>query len=276
MYKVIASLTTSPSRLLRIEPVIKSLLEQDYPPWKIEINLPNKYKNTEEYEIPAFLQVDMITGQKKYPNVDIHRQEKDIGPASKIVPTLLRYREDKDAFLISFDDDHKYPPKMISTLLKGLHLYGDKNVYAIGGINMHLGPKMTLEGFNHYKTCQVDVIEGVFGVLYNPRLFPEDLKSYFDIVTKSKECLTSDDITISNYLAWKKIPIIRVHFKNFNKLILYKMILFKGLIIKESEKDGNAIHLMAGGHKRRYFDACLFLKERGMLHLKIRRGCENA
>jgi hypothetical protein len=278
MYKVIVSLTTSPSRLKLLEPAIESFLKQEYVPHQIEINLPMKYKNKEEYIIPDFLLPNPDgSGQcLKYPTVKIFRQDQDIGPATKIIPTILRYKNDPDAYVISFDDDHKYPDKMVSTLLKGLKLYGDKNVYTIGGINMHVGAKMTLEGFNPYVTGQVDVVEGVFGVLYNPRLFDDDLIPYFEKIIKCKECLTSDDITISNYLAMKNIKIIRLHFKNFNKLILYKMILFKGLIIKESEKDGNAIHLMPGGHKRRYFDACIFLKEHGLLFLNIRKGCVNA
>jgi hypothetical protein len=72
----------------------------------------------------------------------------------------------------------------------------------------------------------------------------------------------------------KDIKIIRLHFKNFNKLILYKMILFKGLIIPEAANDG-AIHLMPGGHKRRYFDACIFLKKNGLLFLNIRKGLQH-
>jgi hypothetical protein len=95
-------------------------------------------------------------------------------------------------------------------------------------------------------------------------------------VIQCKECLTSDDITISNYLAWKKVPIIRLNFKNFNKWILYKMIIFKNLHIKDSANDGNAIHLMPGGHKRRYFDACVYLRKHGMLYLNIRKGCIHA
>lgn len=275
MYKVVATLTTSPSRLLQLEPVIQSLLQQDYKPWQIDINLPILYKNKEEYVIPSFL-LPKPDGSYKYPNVKVFRQEKDIGPATKILPTLLRYKNDKDVYAISFDDDHRYPDKMISTLLKGVTLYGENKVYTIGGINMYVGANMTLEGFNPYRTCKVDVLEGVFGVLYNPRVIPDDIVDYFEIVTQNKECLTSDDITLSNYLAWKKIDIVRLHFKNFNKLILYKLILFKGLTIKASEKDGNAIHMLPGGHKRRYFDACLFLKSKGLLHLTIRKGCQTA
>jgi len=274
MYKVVVTLTTSPSRLNLLEPVIQSFLTQEYVPHQIEINLPMKYKNKEEYVIPPFL-LPREDGTYKYEKVKIFRQEKDIGPATKVVPTLLRYLDDKEVYIASFDDDHRYPPKMISTLLKGVALYGDKNVYTIGGIDIYAGAKMTLESFNPYMTCKVDVLEGVFGVLYNPRLIQADIKEYYDKIITCKECLTSDDITLSNYLAWKNISIVRLHFKNFNKLILYKLILFKGLIIKESEKDGNAIHLLPGGHKRRYFDACVWLKNQGMLHLKIRRGCAN-
>lgn len=275
MYKVIISLTTSPSRLKLIEPAIESFLAQDYNVHAIELNIPLKYKNKEEYEIPDFL-LPNEEGIFKYPNVKIFRIEKDIGPATKVVPTLLRYKNDPDAYIVTFDDDHKYPDKMVSTLLKGLVKFGDKNIYTIGGLYMFVGSKMTLEGYNPYKTCQVDVLEGVFGVLYNPRLFENDLMDYMNKVIQCKECLTSDDITLSNYLAWKKVPIIRLNFKNFNKWILYKMIIFKNLHIKDSANDGNAIHLMPGGHKRRYFDACVYLRKNGMLYLNIRKGCIHA
>ena len=264
MYNVIVSLTTSPSRLLLLEPVIQSILLQDYPVSRIEVNLPDLYKNKEEYTIPNFF--------SKYPKVHIYRVGNDIGPACKIIPTVLRYRTDPNVYIMSLDDDHRYPDKMLSTLLKGLVVFGDKNVYTIGGINMYVGAKNTLVGINVYKTAPVDVVEGVFGVLYNPRLFDADVKEYFDTIIQCKECLTSDDITISNYLAGKGVKIIRLNFRSFNKLTLYKKILFKNLTIKESEKDKNAIHLMAGGHKRRYFDACKWLRDRDMLFLNIKIG----
>jgi hypothetical protein len=262
MFKVVVSLTTSPSRLQLLEPVIQSIYRQSYIVDKIEINLPLKYKNKEEYVIPEFL--------KKYSKVNIYRQDIDIGPGTKIVPTILRYLNSPDIYIVSLDDDHCYPSQIVETLLKGIILYGDKNIYTIGGINIYVGANCTLTSINVYKTAPVDVLEGVFGVLYNPRLFAPDLKDYFNKVIQCKECLTSDDITLSNYLAWKNITIMRLNFKSFNKLILYKKILFRNLTIKESEKDGNAIHLMAGGHKRRYFDACVWLKNNNMLYLKIR------
>lgn len=262
MYKIVVSLTTSPGRVKLLEPVIKSIYKQDYPVERIEINIPLKYKNKEEYEIPNFLE--------KYSKVFVYRPEKDIGPGTKIIPTILRYLNDPDVYIVSIDDDHSYPDKIVSTLVKGIDMFGPSNIYTIGGINMYVGPKCTLTSVNVYKTAPVDVLEGVFGVLYNPRLFTDEIRTYMDTVIECKECLTSDDITISNYMAWKKIKIIRLNLKSFNKLILYKKILFQGLAIKESEKDKNAIHLMSGGHKRRYFDACVWLKERDMLYLDIK------
>jgi len=262
-YKIIVSLTTSPSRLLLLEPVIQSFLCQDYPISHVELNLPDKYKNTEEYVIPDFVE--------NYKRLHIYRTGNDLGPATKIVPTIMRYmNSEENLYIISLDDDHRYPNRVVSTLLKGLVKFGNKNIYTIGGINVKVGAKNTLQSVNIYKTTKISVLEGVFGVLYNPRLFSPDIMDYMNTVIKSKECLTSDDITLSNYLAWKNIDIIRLNFKSFNKLLLYREFLFKDLAIKASEKDKNAIHLMPGGHKTRYFKACVFMKENNMLYLTIK------
>jgi hypothetical protein len=89
MYKIVVSFTTSPSRLYRVEPVIKSILDQDYSVHSIEINLPDKYKNKEDYVIPEFLTSEKLID----PKVSVVRTGKDIGPASKVIPTLIRYKD---------------------------------------------------------------------------------------------------------------------------------------------------------------------------------------
>jgi hypothetical protein len=273
MYKIVASFTTSPSRIYRIEPVIEALLKQDYEVWKIEINVPDKYKNKEEYVIPDFLAPNPEGSGEclKYPKVWVVRTGRDIGPSSKVIPTLIRYKDDPEVFVVSVDDDHKYPPNIVSTLVKGLHLYGDNNIYGIGGLDVHLAPgmKVTMHGYDD--TYQVATIEGVFGVLYNPRKVEDDIHSYYDTIMKCGECITSDDVTISNYFAMKKVPIMKLFFKNMNRRKL-RSAFSSGLIIRDSDKDGNAIHMMPGGHGKRYFAACVFLKDQGLLHLKIKKG----
>jgi hypothetical protein len=105
------------------------------------------------------------------------------------------------------------------------------------------------------------------GVLYNPRVCVKDIseiESYYDTVMNYVECITSDDITISNYLAMKNIPIVKLHFKHMYRRKL-KGDFGKGLRIKESDKDGNAIHLMAGGHSKRYFASLSYLKSQNLL-----------
>lgn len=272
MYKVIVSLTTSPSRLLRLEPVIRSILEQDYEVANIEINLPKKYKNTEDYIIPNFLELNTDSNIcKKYPKVKIFRIENDLGPGTKIIPTLLRYIDNPDPnlYIITIDDDNRYPDRLVSSLLKGMKLYGDNHIYCIGGYNLRIASKCRVE-LDEITEGKVSVIEGVYGVLYNPRLFTDEIGAYFCRVLENKECFTSDDITISNYLAFKEINIVKLCFKNFNKVIFWKQLMFKNGKISASKNDKNAIHKMKGGHKKRYFEACLWLKEKEMLFLPIK------
>jgi hypothetical protein len=272
MYKVIVSFTTSPSRLLRVKPVIESILNQDYEVYGIEINLPKKYKNTEEYILPNFLELKEDSNIcKHYPKVKIFRIENDLGPGTKIIPTILRYigNTDPNLYLVSIDDDNKYPERLISSLLKGMKLYGENHIYCIGGYNLRLASKCRVE-LDEITEGKVSVIEGIYGVLYNPRLFTDDLGAYFGKILQNKQCFTSDDITISNYLAFKEINIIKLCFKNFNKVLFWKELMFKNGKISASKNDKNAIHKMKGGHKKRYFDACIWLKENEMLFLPIK------
>jgi hypothetical protein len=163
---------------------------------------------------------------------------------------------------------------VISTLVKGLHLYGPDKVYGIGGQDIYLTPKMGMSLYSFEKICKVATLEGVFGVMYNPRTCvkeSEDIISYYNTIMNCVECITSDDITISNYLAMKNIDIIKLHFKHMSRNKL-KGAFGKGLRIKESDKDDNAIHMLPGGHSKRYFAACAYLKSQNMLHLDIKKG----
>lgn len=272
MYKIVVSFTTSPSRLYRVEPVIKSMLEQDYEVSSIEINLPDKYKNKEDYVIPDFLDSKSLN-----PKVSVVRTGRDIGPSSKVIPTLVRYKDTPNVYVVSIDDDHIYPKNVVSTLVKGLHLYGPNAIYGIGGLDIYLAPKMGITMYSFEKTCKVATIEGVFGVLYNPRLCigvsgSDEVNKYYDSIMNCSECITSDDITISNYLAMKNIEIVKLHFKHMSRNKLKGAFNNKGLTIKESDKDGNAIHMMPGGHSKRYFSALVYLKSQDLLRLTIKKG----
>jgi hypothetical protein len=150
-----------------------------------------------------------------------------------------------------------------------MKLYGENHIYCIGGYNLRLASKCRVE-LDEISEGKVSVVEGIYGVLYNPRLFDEEIGSYFCKVLENKQCFTSDDITISNYLAFKEINVIKLCFKNFNKVLFWKQLMFKNGKIGASKNDKNAIHKMKGGHKKRYFEACTWLKDNNMLFLTIK------
>ena len=90
MLKIIASMTTLPTRFDKIKTSIVSILQQVN---SLEINIPYVCKRTnEEYIIPEWL--------TQMERVKIYRCE-DNGPATKILDTLKRH-SDKYIFIMVF------------------------------------------------------------------------------------------------------------------------------------------------------------------------------
>ena len=96
--KIIISLTTIPSRINNIEPVLKSLLNQYLEPSYIYLNIPKNYNRFKDpIVIPDFIQ--------KYDKVKINYIENDYGPASKFIGTLESNSIDPDDIIVITDDD---------------------------------------------------------------------------------------------------------------------------------------------------------------------------
>ena len=117
MNKVVISLTTVPERLgPQVEDgfkmVLKSLCEQNYDVYEVHLNLPHVYNVTnEKYVIPNWL-IEFVS---IYSNLKIFRVD-DIGPPTKVVPTILR--EDLNTLIIVVDDDLIYHKDMINEHVK--------------------------------------------------------------------------------------------------------------------------------------------------------------
>lgn len=106
MSKLIVSLTTIPSRVPYLSGTVNSLLAQNTRPDAIEINVPRTYRR------PEFGTLDPA----RLPDgLDVHVIESDYGPATKILPTVERYR-DQDALLVYCDDDYTYDPDWLTRL----------------------------------------------------------------------------------------------------------------------------------------------------------------
>ena len=200
---VVVSLTTSPTRLKKCEPVIDSLLNQTRLPDAILLNLPPRFDRTgEEYpsdeSLPGWLTRDSL--------VKIQRCDRDWGPATKLVPTVARLqRESPRSIVVSVDDDIRYPPGAISALAESALscAVGDAEPEVWCAAGFDFGTSELHSVREHGKCCAV--IEGFAGVAYPTRVFAPDFVSYMQSAANDADMRFSDDLVVSNYLAFHDV-----------------------------------------------------------------------
>jgi lipopolysaccharide cholinephosphotransferase len=196
-HEVIVTMTTSPLRLKKIVAVLSTL---DYTNiTKVNIVLPETYgPNNETYnKIPK----NLIKIMKDIPKIEILRIKKDLGPITKMLPTIMQ-TDDKKSIIISIDDDVAYPMGMINELI-----YQKVLKYPDGVLTM--GESMTffeeVTNMNKYwpeiknKRPFVDIVEGWSSVLYSPDIV--NTKCMKKLSSLSKQCFLSDDFVISYVLS---------------------------------------------------------------------------
>lgn len=108
--KLIATLTTLPSRIAFIEPVLTSILNQSHPPEEIHLQLPKHCeKEAKGYQLPDFI--------ANYPQIKVFEHDTDYGPATNWLPAL-DFLQRQDVLLLIMDDDCFYPPVMVEQLMR--------------------------------------------------------------------------------------------------------------------------------------------------------------
>ena len=216
--KIVITLTTVPERLSYLvedgfKLVVQSICEQNYNNYEVHLNLPHVYSVTGEfYLIPEWLE----KFQGKYKHLKVFRTE-DMGPPTKIIPTILR--ESPDTLLIVVDDDLLYHPDMINEHIKyheqlpnsvmlydGRGLVGDRfNDLRDSWIICVTKPTRISGLLQHYKSAS-----------YFVKYFEQDFHN--DFVGKTK----SDDILMTYYFLFKKIKMYVIPYeKDNNKLLTY-------------------------------------------------------
>lgn len=188
---VYGSMTSSPERLKKASTVLSIILTNQYIR-KIYINLPKKYRNKVPYNKADVKYIESID-----PRIEICWLEEDIGPISKILPTLQNIR-DKKAIVISFDDDIFYPPPLINELI----YYSVSYPYLIpGGAGFSFGD---VENFIKRKNWPekrkprfpyVDVIEGWGAIAYKKEII--NLNFIKKLNNVGTVCKLSDDLTLA-------------------------------------------------------------------------------
>lgn len=197
---VVIALSTTPYRIKHIQHNLELLHLQNMPIKAIYVSIPYVFKRDNiAYEIPEWLQEDK--------RITILRTD-DYGPATKILGVLSNVNLPKNTILISVDDDIDYPYNL------ALHLaYRAKRnpraAIGLSGVNIDYDTtgmiaadsKDGLININSENTT-VSALQGVAGIAYRPHFFDN---SIYDIINAPRECINSDDLYISFYLARKNI-----------------------------------------------------------------------
>jgi len=204
--RIIASLTTIPSRISRMRPVIEAILAQTTPIEHIEINVPTTCIRTgEDYVVPEWF-ADFQGKLKVF-------QTRDDGAITKIAPTLLRHFGEEDLWLWSVDDDAVYPPYQLAKLADRAASLGKTDVIW----SRHGG---TLDAADNISFWQgerdVDMFEGFGGIVYPPGTLNNaaEFAEYVARTSANADCRLSDDIVLSYYFREVRQPALRIMMSN--------------------------------------------------------------
>lgn len=231
---VIVTLSTTPYRINDMEATIQSILQQYRKPDQIYLSVPYIFKRDNiAYVLPDWL--------NNYPEIKILRTE-DYGPATKLLGALAQGELPPNAILITIDDDAIYPENFVLELAYHAHknpnaavgILGANPIYDADGLidlNSELGIKKISA-----ENAKVSILQGYTGVAYRPKFFNEQV---FYIVDAPQECIKSDDIYLSFFLARN----------NIDRIVLHNMHINPCRIKWQTDRaiDNNALHKLTPG-----------------------------
>lgn len=196
---IVVSLTTVPSRIARILPALNSLLDQTVIPDRIFVALPPRSTREQTgYVVPEELH--------GHPRVTVLPSSRDWGPATKVIPALLRMADTPDAAILAVDDDNVYPRTFVETFRRFATLLPDAALSLRGfavPTSMRWRDCREFTGTAVTAPARTDIVQGCGGILVRPRFFDADLLDY---ASAPREAFFVDDIWISGHLARRGIP----------------------------------------------------------------------
>ena len=192
--RIVATMTTIPSRIDLIRPAIESVLAQTVPIQHVELNIPyHCIRTNEAYHLPGWLE--------SMDRVQIFRTE-DYGPITKVAPTLLRYRHNSQTYIWSIDDDFAYPLNQLELLCSVYDPDKRRILTRYGGALETDGTVLYVSG-----EAEVTRLAGFGGVLYPPGCIGEDFQEYLSVTSANADCRKNDDIVLTMYFNAHKMPI---------------------------------------------------------------------
>lgn len=242
---VYVSMTTTPTRIGKIAPVLDSIAAQTVRPDRIFLHVPRVFRrDSSTYDIPEF-----VTSN---PLVVVNRCE-DYGPATKILP-MISAISDPEAVLISIDDDVVYHPTFVETLLRYSEAYPEAVISGTtyGDVSESFATVERRAGPENF--LPAELLEGYSGVLYKRRFLDGFRFAHLD----NENCRLGDDYILSNHIR-----------KTRTILITEPQDLYRAkLNFMEFGFGPDALHKGAGGGNNENYSACKrYLRTAGDLHM---------
>jgi len=224
--RVVACLTTIPSRLPHLELTLKSLLYQSWAFERIRLHLPAfSQRENCAYELPENLRnrdwLEVVSCE-------------DWGPATKLIPALQDCHSDQRLLVV--DDDMLYPASLLQGLLH--HSQGQSDwVVASSGWrvpadltdrpttlwdNLAQRPPVPVKCTRVKRPYAVDIVQGYSGFLTRAGFY--DLPALMDYSQAPSACRWVDDVWLSAHSLVPKavFPAARYCFERWNARAMMK------------------------------------------------------
>ncbi len=198
---IVISMSTTPYRINKLKDTLDSIFAQNFTCKMIYLSVPYKFKRDNiDYVIP-----EEILNDKR---ITILRTD-DYGPGTKLLGVLEKADLPANTIIVTLDDDVIYPPNLVLQLAYRAQQYPDRAIGLMGANpdydadgnipeNSELGILKTSK-----PDAMVSILQGYTGVAYRRYFFDQTI---FDLAHAPRDCVNSDDLYISFYLAKHKIP----------------------------------------------------------------------
>ena len=231
--RVVVSLTSTLRRLPHIRPALESLLRQSFEPDAIYLNIARPKHGWssipacsrgllncsessmalgpagDQVPVPNFLG-EMLWTLAQQTGSSLVRVNwcTDVGPATKLLPTL-RLERQPDTLLVTADDDVFYHAHVVADLVSAIRQWPHCAYNFAGQLIEPLNDgryavRSADKEEYHRAPTAVDILEAFLGAIYKRDFFTDTV---FEI---DAECFTTDDIHISQHLATHGIPRIKL------------------------------------------------------------------
>lgn len=198
--QVIVTLTTHSKRIYEVFLAIESIMQQTVKPNRIVLWLDETRQNE---PLPITLQKQMERGLEV-------RYCKDVGPHTKLVPSLREFPND---ILVTIDDDTLYAFDMLENLLNSYRQF-PQYIHADRAHVITFTDKGRIDNYNAWEQCTAKIgtspllfPTGIGGVLYPPHSLCDEVLNEEAFL---RLCPTADDIWLKAMSLLNNTPCYRI------------------------------------------------------------------